>query len=81
MIKHKHKHQLRLKYKVNVCIIVGSGVFAKKTFAFAAGSFLLEYEGTLIKNYKYACRLEKENEEAGLGSFMFLFRYKEKTMW
>ena len=59
--------------------MTGSGVFATKSFA--AGSFLLEYEGDLIRDYKYACRLEREYEEAGLGSFMYFFKYREKTMW
>ena len=59
--------------------IPGEGVFSTKKFF--DGDFLLHYKGELIQNMKQARRLEKEYEEAGLGSFMYFFKYSERTMW
>lgn len=60
-------------------VFIGHGVFTTKQFV--KGAFLLEYDGDLIKNYKHACRLEKEYEQAGLGSYMYFFKYQEKKLW
>ena len=68
-------------YVINILIlyIPGEGVFTSR--GFVNGDFLLHYKGDVIKNMKHARRVEKEHEEAGLGCFMYFFKYKERTMW
>ena len=59
--------------------ISGEGVFATKPFS--KGNFLLEYKGDLITRVKHARQLEKESEKEGQGSFMYFFKYRDKSCW
>ena len=55
----------------------GKGVFALRNFA--EGEFLLEYQGELI-SYKEGSRRMAEYPQH-LGSFIYLFNYKNKKFW
>ncbi|XP_052249218.1 uncharacterized protein LOC127858807 isoform X6 [Dreissena polymorpha] len=57
--------------------VIGEGVFATKPFK--KGDFLLEYKGDLITRVKHARQLEKEYEKEGQGSFMYFFKYRDKS--
>jgi len=57
----------------------GEGVFVTKSFK--CGEFLLEYRGDLIRNYGEALKKERKYASADQGSFMYFFKYKNKTIW
>jgi histone-lysine N-methyltransferase SETD8 len=57
--------------------ISGKGVFALRDFS--KGEFLLEYDGELL-SYKEGARRMKEYDE-NIGSFIYLFTFKDKKFW
>ena len=61
----------------DLCFLTGKRVFAGRDFS--KGKFLFEYDGERISFQEGKNRLE--NYPDGIGSFFYLFNFKQKKSW